>query len=265
MTRAGDRTENRIAIRDAERALRRESRRAADEFRRMRLRAGVSQAAVADAAATTRSLVCRLEQGDPAVALRTRFRVAAVLGADLRLTAYAGSGALIRDSVQAGIIEELLRSRDRQWRATVEAAVPGPGSRSVDIRLDGPTDTILIEVETRVESLEEIVRELHSKRRAVVEALGAPMSRRVHVALALPVTRRHTRMVKAHPEIVRAAFPVSSPAIQRALTNGSSTWQGDGLLWVRRQTVAEGAAIVTRGRTKGLCSLSSPRGPAGMA
>lgn len=196
----------------------------------MRLRAGVSQAAVAAAAGTSRSLVCRLEQGDPAVELRMRFRVAAVLGADLRFTAYEGSGAVIRDSVQAAVVEELLRSRDPVWRPLVEAEVPGPGRRSVDLRLDGPRDTILMEVETRVGSLEEIVRELHSKRRAFIDAVDADAGRRVHVVLVLPLTRRHATMVKAHPEIIRAAFPVSPSAIRRALTSGSGSWPGDGLL-----------------------------------
>jgi transcriptional regulator with XRE-family HTH domain len=205
----------------------------------MRLRAGVSQAAVAAAVGTTRSLICRLEQGDPVVALRMRFRVAAVLGADLRLMAYEGSGALLRDSAQAVIVEQLLRTRGAAWRASVEAAVPGPGRRSVDLRLDGPTDTILIEVETRVGSLEEIVRELHSKRRAFVESAGPGGNGQVHVVLAIPPTRRHTMMVKAHPEIIRAAFPSTSGAIRRALASSTPTWPGDGLLWVRRVIAAK--------------------------
>jgi transcriptional regulator with XRE-family HTH domain len=245
MNRTETRTENRTATRDAERALRHESRRAAEELRRMRLRAGVSQAAVAAAVGTTRSLICRLEQGDPAVALRMRFRVAAVLGADLRLMAYAGSGPVIRDSVQAEVVEHLLRVRNPGWRATVEADVPGPGSRSVDLRLDGPADTILVEVETRVDSLEGIVRELHAKRRAILESFGAGAIRRVHVVLVLPVTRRHSTMVKAHPEIIRAAFPVPSAVIRRALTGPATTCPGDGLLWIRRQ-----GTVVTPGMTE---------------
>jgi len=216
----------------------------------MRVRAGVSQAAVAAAVGSTRSLICRLEQGDPAVALRMRFRVAAVLGADLRLMAYQGSGALIRDSAQAAIVEHLLHSRGGGWRPSVEADVPGPGRRSVDLRIDGPTDTVLIEVETRVASLEEIVRELHSKRQAVVESLGVSSRRRVHVVLALPVTHRHSTMVKAHPEIIRAAFPVRSAGIRRALIGQAQQWPGDGLLWVRRPTANEGQAVVTPGRTQ---------------
>src|SRR5271154_38485 len=110
------RPENRPAIRDADRALRRQSTRTAEELRTFRLRAGVSQAAVADAIGVSRSIVSRLEQGYPGIALRTRFRVAAVLGADLRMTAFEGSSALIRDAAQADIIEALLRARDRRWR-----------------------------------------------------------------------------------------------------------------------------------------------------
>ena len=188
-----------------------------------------------------------------------RFRVAAVLGADLRLTAYEASGALIRDSVQATIVEHLLRSRGSVWRASVEADVPGPGRRSVDLRLDGPSDTVLIEVETRVGSLEEIVRELHSKRRAFVESMGAESGRRIHVVLVMPFTRRHSTMVGAHPEIIRTAFPVPSSAVRRALTSPAQPWPGDGLLWVRRPVAANGAALVTPGGTNGRSSSVAHR------
>ncbi|MGH2465859.1 MAG: helix-turn-helix transcriptional regulator, partial [Candidatus Limnocylindrales bacterium] len=219
-------------IREGERALRRQSIRVAEELRRLRLRAGVSQAAVAASVGTTRSLICRFEQGDPAVSLRTRFRVAAALGADLRLSAYEGSGALIRDSRQAAIVEYLLQIRDRQWRPTVEASVPGPGRRSIDLRLDDGEDSVLFEVETRLDSLEEIVRELHSKRSAFLEAPGSGRRRRVHVVLVLPATRRHRAIIRAHPEIVRSAFPISSLALSRALAGAGEAWPGDGILWV---------------------------------
>jgi transcriptional regulator with XRE-family HTH domain len=232
---ASSRTQNRIAIREGDRALRQQSARAADELRALRLRAGVSQATVAAAVGTSRSLICRLEKGDPRVALGTRFRVAALLGADLRITAFAGSGALIRDSVQAGIEEGLLRIRDPRWRATLEAAVPGPGRRSVDLRLDSPTAIVLIEVETRLASLEEIVRELHAKRKAFLEAQLDRPGRPVYVVLALPMTRRHHALVADHPEIIRAAFPSTSASIRRALISSSAAWPGDGILWIRRE------------------------------
>lgn len=179
---------NRTAIRDAERALRQQSLRAAEELRTLRIRASLTQAAVAREIGVTRSVISRLELGDPTITLRTRFRVATVLGADLRLTAFGGSGALIRDSVQAMIVERLLLDADPSWRPSVETAVPGPGRRSIDLRLDGPTDVVRIEVETHLVSLEEIIRELHAKRQALAEADGAigleGSVRPIHVVLA---------------------------------------------------------------------------------
>ncbi len=239
-TRTAGRLQNRIAIRDGERALRQQSTRAAEEFRRLRIRAGVSQAAVAAAVGTTRSLICRLEQGDPGVSLRTKFRVAAVLGADLRLSAYEGSGALIRDGPQAGIMEWLLRNRHRRWRPTVEASVPGQGRRSIDLLLEQRDESVLFEVESRLSSLEEIVRELHSKRLAILEAGGSVRGGRVHVVLVLPMTRRHRTIVRSHPETIKVAFPVPSPALLQALVSAHGTWPGDGILWVRDLVRASG-------------------------
>ena len=173
-----------------------------------------------------------------------------MLGADLRLTAYEGSGPLLRDETQATIVEELLRSRGAGWRGSVEADVPGPGRRSVDLRLDGPTDIVLIEVETRVGSLEEIVRELHAKRRAFVEAYAGRSTQAIHVVLAIPMTRHHSAMVRRHPEIIHAAFPVASADIRRAISGPARAFPGDGLLWIRRPAVAQTHAVVMPRVTK---------------
>jgi len=237
---------NRTAIAEAERALQRQSIRSAEELRALRLRAGLSQAAVARNIGVARSLVSRLERGDPGIALRTRFRIATVLGADLRLAAFAGSGLLIRDSVQAGIIEGLLATAATTWRPTVEASIPGPGRRSVDLRLDGPSDIVLIEVETRIGSLEEIIRELHSKRQALAEeqqAEGGPTRRPIHVVLALPATRHHQLIVAAHPKTISTAFPIPSRALARALATGTSPWPGDGILWIPRDATSKDRSI----------------------
>lgn len=245
MKHVAPRTENRTAIREAERALRQQSTRLADELRSFRLRTGVSQAAVAAAAGVSRSVVSRLEEGNPEVALRTRFRVAAVLGADLRLAAYEGAPALIRDTVQARIIERLLRERDPRRQATVEAAVPGPGRRSIDLRLDSPGVCVLLEVESRVASLEGIVRELHAKRQALLESSELPTDRRIYCVLVLPVTRHHRALVRDHPETIRSAFPASSTTLLRALRDASVPWPDDGILWIRREP--NGAPQATNG------------------
>ena len=153
-------------------------------------------------------------------------------------TAFVASAPVIRDAAQARIVEHLLAQADPRWRRTVEAAVPGPGRRSIDLRLDAPGAVILVEVETRLGSVEEIIRELHAKRLAVAEA--APVDSRPHrtiyTVLCLPPTRHHRSIVGAHPKTISAAFPAPSLELARALRDASTPWPGDGLLWVKRRT-----------------------------
>jgi hypothetical protein len=89
---------------------------------------------------------------------------------------------------------------------------------------------VLIEVETHVGSLEEIIRELHSKRDALAQ--GGRGRQRIHVVLALPRSRHHRSIVQAHPRTIDTAFPISSIRLARALTEGSTAWPGDGILWI---------------------------------
>jgi transcriptional regulator with XRE-family HTH domain len=229
-------TISRSAIHNGDRQLRRTSVRFGEEFREIRLRAGVSQAAVARAIGVARSVICRMEQGDPDVSPRIRARAAAALGADVRITIYPEAAPLIHDAAHARLVEAVLELSHPGWQATVESPVPGPGRRSSDIRLDYGSDTILLEVETRVRALEAIIRECAEKR-AMAEGAFGP-GRHVHVVLALPSTRHHRTVVSSHPRIVATAYPASSEAITRALADPQAPWPGDGILWLvpkRRQ------------------------------
>lgn len=219
----------RSAIYEGDRELRRAAVRFGEDYRGLRLQAGVSQAAVSRAIGVARSVICRMEAGDVEVAAYIRSRAAAVLGAQFRFGLYAEGPALIRDAAQAAIVERLLAMRHRRWSATVEAPVPGPGRRSTDVRLEAHEDLVLTEVETHIGALEGIVREGHDKRSAV--AAEAP-GKRVHVLLVLPPTRHHRALMRSHPQTIRAAFPASSTEIERALTSAQGPWPGDGILWL---------------------------------
>jgi transcriptional regulator with XRE-family HTH domain len=221
----------RTAIHEGDRQLRRTATRFGEESRLIRLRTGVSQAAVARAIGVDRATICRMEAGDPTVADRIRARAAAVLGADFRLGLYPDAAPLIHDAAHARLVEALLRLRHPSWRAKVEAPVPGTGRRSTDLRLDRGDATILFEVETHVHALEAIIREGEDKRSAVAAAVAA-VGRRVHVILVLPPTRHHRTLVAAHPGTIRSAFPASTADIRRALTSADVPWPGDGLLWL---------------------------------
>jgi transcriptional regulator with XRE-family HTH domain len=220
---------SRLAIHDGDRQLRRTCIRFGEEIREIRLRVGVSQAALARAIGVTRSVICRMEQGDPNVSARIRSRAVAALGADFRIAVFPSGAPLIHDAAHARIVEAVLRRCHPTWHRTVEAPVPGPGRRSTDIRLDRGADTVLMEVETHVRALEAIIREGSEKRSAVADASDG---RRIHVALVLPPTRHHRSLVGAHPAIVAAAYPASDADLEAALTAPDQAWPGDGILWV---------------------------------
>jgi len=196
----------------------------------MRLRVSVSQAAVARAIGVARSVICRIEQGDPNVSPRIRARAAAVLGADVRISIYPEAAPLIHDAAHARLVEAALAIMHGTWRVTVEAPVPGPGRRSSDIRIDRESDIVLLEVETRGRALEAVIRECAEKRATVIEASGPGCHE--YVVQVLPPTRHHRTLVSAHPRIVASAFPATSEAIACALRDPATPWAGDGILWL---------------------------------
>ena len=238
-------TTNRTAIREGDRQARRQAARLGEELTQLRLRSGVTQAAVGRSLGLDRTVISRLERGDPRVGLPIRFRVAAVLGADLRMSAYVNSGPLIRDAAQARIVETVLAGVDRRWRATIETPIGGLDRRSIDLRLDGPMCTVLCEVETRVGSLEEIIRELHSKRDAVrsshASSRGAGLP--IHAVLILPRTRHHQAIIREHPRTIEAAFPMRPEAVAEAMRDAAMHWVGDGILWTRVAPTAVAKAV----------------------
>ena len=221
---------SRIVINDGDRQLRRTCTRFGEEIREIRLRAGVSQAALARSIGVSRSVICRMEWGDPDVCARIRARAVTALGGDFRIAVYPGGAPRIHDAGHARIIEAILGRRHPSWRPTVESPVPGPGRRSTDLRLDRGDDVVLIEVETHIRALEAIVREGAEKRAAVAES--GPRSQRVHIVLVLPPTRHHKALVGAHPGIIAAAFPTDHDALARALAAPDTDWPGNGILWL---------------------------------
>jgi hypothetical protein len=170
-----------------------------------------------------------MEQGDPDVSVRIRARAAAALGAEFRMALYADRDPIIYDAAHARIVERLLELRHAAWRAIIESPVPGAGRRSTDVRLERGAEIVLVEVETRVHALEAIVRECAEKRAAV---RASEIGRSVHVLLVLPPTRHHRALAAAHPEIIRAAFPIASERLIAALADPIDRWPGDGIVWL---------------------------------
>jgi transcriptional regulator with XRE-family HTH domain len=219
----------RTAIYGGDRRLRQTARRFGDEFRLLRLRSGITQAAVARAIGVDRATICRLEAGRPSVSNEVRARAAVVLGADLSLGLFPVASPLLHDAAHARLVEAVLRLRHPTWKVVVEAPVPGGGRRSTDVRLDRGRDVVLVEVETRVHVLEALIREGNDKRQLVA---GALPGRRVHAVLVMPPTGHHRGLVRTHSTTIGTAYPFSSPELRRALAEPSIDWPGDGILWI---------------------------------
>jgi transcriptional regulator with XRE-family HTH domain len=219
----------REAVYSGDRELRWTSRRFGDDFRELRLRSGVTQADVAEAIGVDRSAITRLERGDTDVSSTIRARACACLGADFRVQLYHERSPLLFDAAHARVIERFLAPCHRTWHPLVEARVPGPGRRSVDIRLQRGGDVVLVEVETRVRRLEEVIRELHSKRQAF--ELEEPRHR-VHVVLALPPTTNHFALARTFESLIRTVFPAKRRDLEAALASATLPWPGDGLIWI---------------------------------
>jgi len=218
----------RDVVRDGLRRFRQQAQRNGEHLRTLRQRANVSQAAVARAIGVDRSVISRLESGDPSVGLAIRFVASELLGAELSLSAYTADAPRIYDRAHVRLVERLVRAAHAAWRVQPEAPVPGPGRRSVDVRLDGADEIVLFEVESKLGRVEEIVRECQSKVRDIAVTAGG---RRVHVVLVLPPTRHNRAVVAAARETLRHVFPGESPDLLAALTVGGP-WPGSGILWL---------------------------------
>jgi transcriptional regulator with XRE-family HTH domain len=227
---ADDLARSRRAVeRAAIRLARLDSTRLSQELRELRLGLNVSQTAVARIVGISQSVISDLERGDPTVGLEVRRRTAIALGADLRVAVYPGATPMLHDAAHARIIERLLKSRHRRWRAEVEARVPGPGRSSSDVRLSATDTIVLIEVETHLRRWEATARRCFENRERVREAASTGFG--VFAVLCLPPTRHHRQLVAELGEYVTAAFPESPDRLRRALQEGTD-WPGDGILWI---------------------------------
>jgi transcriptional regulator with XRE-family HTH domain len=218
----------RSAIQRGDRELRRTAFRFAEDFRELRLRAGVSQGAIATAIGVDRSVITRLERADPSICPTIRARACAVLGADFRMQLYRERGALIYDAAHARIVERLVGMVGIGWRVELEQSLPH--RRSIDVCLFSRRCIVLNEVETRVRRREEIQRELHAKRDAATDRFGS--DRPIHVLLVMPPTHRHRAIVREHAAQLAASFRARLSAIRSALADAALPFPGDGILWV---------------------------------
>jgi transcriptional regulator with XRE-family HTH domain len=184
-----------------------------NELRGSRLEHGLSQAAVAHAARSSRAQVSRIERAQaPRVAILEMARLLGVVGLELSARAYP-AGRPIRDAAHLAL---LARFRTKvapsiAWR--FEVPIGGAGDlRAWDAVMLVGMSEVAVETETRPRDVQALLRRLAAKRR---DDPGISS-----VVLVLADTRYNRRLIKEYGEILRAELPLTSTAVLEALSAG---------------------------------------------
>lgn len=236
------------------------------DFRANRVDQGVSQQRLADAIGVDRGHVARIEAGAAAASLGVLQRIAAGLGGDLSVRFYPGTGSMLRDRIQAAIVEGLVRSLGPMWRSSVEVAVYPPARGVIDLvvaRSDDPT-VVAVEVHSQIRRLEQLLRWTTLKRESLPSSewweVVAPESvERVSSLLVIASTTANRRVIAEHAATVTAAYPAPTADAVASFTSGDR-WPGDTLLWADvRGGVASIRAAPPRGIEVGRLSSRAGR------
>ena len=208
----------------------------AQDIRRMREDAGLSQTRLADVAGITQGYLSRIEDREVAPTLETYGQIAAALGADLACRLYPNTGPALRDRHQASIEQAILAQLHRRWERRLEVAVRRPARGWVDLVLHDRVERLVIacEIESELRRLEQLLRWTTEKAASLPSSDGwtypldsPPAISRLIVVRA---TRRTREIVRALDAVIAAAFP-ASPVDALAALRGDGGWPGPALLW----------------------------------
>jgi transcriptional regulator with XRE-family HTH domain len=205
---AGQERRDDVARRAAQTAIEMAGR----EVRRARLELDLSQATAAASIGRSGSAWSRLERGDaPAIPLVDLFRAAAVVGLDLRISAYPG-GQPLRDAAHLALLERLRVRLGPAVRWQTEVPLPMRGDRRAwDAVARVPAVRVGIEAETRGRDAQTLQRRIGLKRRDG----GVD-----HVILLLADTRHNRRFLRSAGAGFLADFPLPASTVLARLSAG---------------------------------------------
>jgi transcriptional regulator with XRE-family HTH domain len=224
----------------------------AAEIRTGRQDAGLSLRQLAATAGVSPSTLRAIELDEAEPSLQVLARVGTSLGMSLSVRLFPGTGPLIRDHLQAAMLNALLGILDKRWRARPEVAVRHPVRGVIDLVLDEPPSGVVIacEAQSELRRLEQQLRWSRAKADALAtdarpwdeEVAGSPGSHRARAdetthrfvgrLLLVRSTVRTRAIVTRYSELVSAAYPARASDAYACLT-ASTAWPGDALLWCR--------------------------------
>jgi transcriptional regulator with XRE-family HTH domain len=206
---------------------------------------GLTRAEVARAAGIDRAHYSRIEVGERGASLDVLTAVGAVLGCDLSVRYFPGSGPRIRDRFQAPIVEALIGILDQSWVPQPEVPVHRPVRGVIDLVLRRTIEVIACEIQSELRRLEQVIRWSGEKAAALGLAEEHPASR----LLLVRSTAQTREVARRFEATLGAAFPTPSIDAFRALTQPAEAWPGPAILWARLEG---GRAEILEGPPRGV-------------
>jgi transcriptional regulator with XRE-family HTH domain len=207
------------------------------DIRTIREDSAISQTRLAAAAGISRAHLSGIESGAREASTGALAAIADVLGADLSVRMYPGTGPRIRDHLQAAILEALLEDLHPRWKRFVEVPVYRPVRGVIDVVLHDATTPVVVavEIQSELRRLEQLIRWANQKRDALPSSdawrsVADTEPPAVSALLVVRTTRATRAVVNDHPEVLRALYPASAADVHAALTTDAA-WPGAGLLW----------------------------------
>jgi transcriptional regulator with XRE-family HTH domain len=208
------------------------------EIRQAREDAGVSQTRIAAETGISQSYLSRIESGEAAASVAVLSGIARVLGGRLRFRIERGSGPLIRDHIQAAMLEALLPLLHLRWAKFLEVPVHRPVRGVIDLVLADQGANLLVatELHSQLRRFEQQLRWANEKAGALAnETLIAPHGAEVPATISRLLVLRSTAATRAlaatYGHVLATAYPADPRQIHAALT-GDAPWPGPGVIWM---------------------------------
>ena len=205
------------------------------QIRDLRSDAGISLRRLADEAGVDHGFLARIERGSREPSISALAAISDALGADLSVRLYPNTGPLVRDHIQARIVEELLRIAHQRWRRYTEVPVYRPARGRIDVVMHDPGEAVLVatEVHSQVRRLEQQVGWARLKAESLPSAdFWSRLEREPAVGQLLVIrnTRATRELARSFESTLRTAFPARVADVFAAVASNGE-WPGHGLLW----------------------------------
>lgn len=223
--------------RDGSERARRLRQEVSTAIRTARRDAGLSLRGLAKAAGVSASTLAALERDAHDPSIEVLARLGSALGMELGVRLYPGTGPLVRDHIQAAMVEALITVLAAHWQPTPEVSVQRPVRGVIDLVLEAPEPPLIaVEGQSQIRRLEQQVRWSHVKAEALSTARGKPVER----LLLIRSSKANRAVASEYSATLRAAYPARTAEAYAALV-GTKPWPGDAIVWCE---VHEGAASI---------------------